>query len=174
MQATFETCIQESHCNNLKCGDQDSLGAFQQRPSMGWGTPAQITDPTYAANKFLEQAIPLAAKNPGYTPDQIAQGVQHAELGNLYAQRFDWANQLIQQAEARTKVKFAGAGDGSTPAPKPAPAPKGCAKKVTAKAGDSCWSISQAHGVSNSAFMSANPSINSGCTNLKVGTQYCL
>jgi hypothetical protein len=173
MQATFETCIQESHCNNLKCGDQDSLGAFQQRPSMGWGTPAQITDPTYAAGKFLDQAIPLAAANPGYTPDQIAQGVQRAQLGNLYAQRFDWANQLISQAQAATGVKFGGAGGGGE-APPTAPAPSGCSNKVTVNAGDSCWAISQAHGVSVADILSKNSNINSGCTNLQIGAQICL
>jgi hypothetical protein len=165
LQATFETCIQESHCNNLNCGDQDSLGAFQQRPSMGWGTPAQVMDPTYAANKFLEQAIPLAAAHPDYTPDRIAQGVQRAELGNLYAQRFDWANRLIGEAQGRTKVNPDGSGG---------PAPSGCSNKVTANAGDSCWSIAQAHGTTSAAFMSKNPNINSGCTNLVIGTQYCI
>ena len=38
---------------NLKHGDRDSLGLFQQRPSQGWGSPEQIRDPRYAANKFF-------------------------------------------------------------------------------------------------------------------------
>lgn len=37
--------------------DHDSLGLFQQRPSSGWGTPAQIKDPNYATNKFLDALI---------------------------------------------------------------------------------------------------------------------
>ncbi len=34
----------ESWIRNLDYGDRDSLGLFQQRPSTGWGTPAQIRD----------------------------------------------------------------------------------------------------------------------------------
>jgi len=37
---------QESGLRNLNYGDRDSLGLFQQRPSTGWGTPAQILDKT--------------------------------------------------------------------------------------------------------------------------------
>src|SRR5207302_9318109 len=37
--------LQESGLRNLDHGDRDSLGLFQQRPSQGWGTPAQIMDP---------------------------------------------------------------------------------------------------------------------------------
>src|SRR5438270_13340693 len=36
------TALQESDLQNLDYGDRDSLGLFQQRPSQGWGTPAQI------------------------------------------------------------------------------------------------------------------------------------
>jgi hypothetical protein len=117
----------------LSCGDQDSLGAFQQRPSMGWGTPEQIQDPTYAAGKFLDQAIPLAAANPGYTADQIAQGVQRAEAGNLYAQQLSWANTLIQQA-AQATGKAAPGGDNGGSSPPPTSG-GGCDNKYTAVSG---------------------------------------
>ncbi|SBT45983.1 hypothetical protein GA0070611_3220 [Micromonospora auratinigra] len=46
------TAYQESHLRNIAHGDRDSLGLFQQRPSQGWGTPEQIRDPRYAAEKF--------------------------------------------------------------------------------------------------------------------------
>jgi hypothetical protein len=46
------TAFQESKLENLSGGDRDSIGLFQQRPSQGWGTPEQISDPRYAANKF--------------------------------------------------------------------------------------------------------------------------
>jgi hypothetical protein len=45
--------LQESKLRNLSYGDRDSLGLFQQRPSQGWGTPAQLTDPSYAAAAFF-------------------------------------------------------------------------------------------------------------------------
>lgn len=46
------TAYQESGLRNLDGGDRDSIGLFQQRPSQGWGTPTQISDPRYAANRF--------------------------------------------------------------------------------------------------------------------------
>lgn len=45
--------MQESTLRNLNYGDRDSLGLFQQRPSTGWGTPAQVTDPVYASKLFF-------------------------------------------------------------------------------------------------------------------------
>src|SRR6478752_5974491 len=39
------TAIQESKLRNIRFGDRDSLGLFQQRPSQGWGTEEQILDP---------------------------------------------------------------------------------------------------------------------------------
>jgi LysM repeat protein len=44
---------QESGLRNINFGDRDSLGLFQQRPSAGWGSPAQVLDPTYASRLFF-------------------------------------------------------------------------------------------------------------------------
>jgi len=44
--------LQESSLRNLLYGDRDSLGLFQQRPSQGWGSPAQILNPSYATQQF--------------------------------------------------------------------------------------------------------------------------
>lgn len=44
---------QESNLHNLPGGDADSVGLFQQRPSAGWGTPAQLHSPVYAARAFF-------------------------------------------------------------------------------------------------------------------------
>ncbi|UNK72106.1 LysM peptidoglycan-binding domain-containing protein [Microbacterium sp. H1-D42] len=38
------TAMVESSMRNLDHGDRDSVGLFQQRPSQGWGTAAQLTD----------------------------------------------------------------------------------------------------------------------------------
>ncbi|GAA1384912.1 hypothetical protein [Catellatospora chokoriensis] len=50
------TAAQESTLHNLghlgDMNDHDSLGLFQQRPSAGWGTPAEITDPVYSSKAF--------------------------------------------------------------------------------------------------------------------------
>jgi LysM repeat protein len=47
------TAMQESSLRNLAHGDRDSVGLFQQRPSQGWGTPAQLHDPAYATELFF-------------------------------------------------------------------------------------------------------------------------
>src|SRR5205823_10322367 len=58
------TAMQESSLTNLgdlgARNDHDSLGLFQQRPSQGWGTPAQILDPRYSARKFFEHLLAVS------------------------------------------------------------------------------------------------------------------
>lgn len=44
--------MQESTLRNLDWGHLDSLGLFQQRPSMGWGSADELTDPDYAIRAF--------------------------------------------------------------------------------------------------------------------------
>jgi hypothetical protein len=55
------TSLQETNLKNLgdlgERNDHDSQGLFQQRPSSGWGTVAQITDPTYAATAFYKGLV---------------------------------------------------------------------------------------------------------------------
>ena len=79
------TAMQESKVRNVKFGDRDSLGLFQQRPSQGWGTAEQILDPEYSTNKFYD----ALEKIKGYqTMDiaQAAQKVQRSAAGDAYAQ----------------------------------------------------------------------------------------
>ncbi len=78
------TAQQESGLVNLAGGDRDSLGLFQQRPSQGWGTPAQIMDPVHATNTFYDRLV----KVPDYTSlpiTQAAQAVQHSAFPDAYA-----------------------------------------------------------------------------------------
>ncbi|MEU0096925.1 hypothetical protein [Kribbella sp. NPDC006257] len=84
MLAGFETGWVESRMNNLNCGDQDSLGVFQQRPSQGWGTPDQIRDVRFASNSFFTRAKNSDAANPGFTAGQIAQDVQRSAHPDRY------------------------------------------------------------------------------------------
>ena len=82
---------------NLNYGDRDSLGYFQQRPSMGWGTPEQIMDPAYALGKFLDAATPFKGQYSN-TPTGLgawAQAVQRSAFPDLYAQHWDAAAGLI-------------------------------------------------------------------------------
>lgn len=78
------TAIQESGLRNLAHGDRDSLGLFQQRPSQGWGTEKQVTDPAYAASIFYEHL----AKVPDYADLPLtvaAQKVQRSGYPEAYA-----------------------------------------------------------------------------------------
>ena len=72
--AAFETCVVESGCRNLPDGDRDSAGAFQQRPSMNWGSYNQVTDVQYAARQFFSRAIQREHCCP--TSGLLAQAVQ--------------------------------------------------------------------------------------------------
>src|ERR1700722_20281864 len=77
--------LQETKLQNLDYGDRDSVGVFQQRPSQGWGTTAQIEDPVYATTRFFAALI----KVPRYTKipvDRAAQDVQHSADGYAYEQ----------------------------------------------------------------------------------------
>lgn len=78
------TAIQESKLRNVKFGDRDSLGLFQQRPSQGWGTEKQVLDPVYATNKFYDALIRI----DGYQAMEItrvAQLVQRSAAPQAYA-----------------------------------------------------------------------------------------
>lgn len=78
------TAMQESKLRNLPYGDRDSLGLFQQRPSQGWGTPAQIQDPRYAANRFFAKLTTVAGWQT-MPVAEAAQRVQRSADGSAYA-----------------------------------------------------------------------------------------
>ncbi|WP_328338627.1 hypothetical protein [Micromonospora sp. NBC_00421] len=92
------TALQESKLENLghlgDRNDHDSLGLFQQRPSSGWGTPEQITDPIYSTTAFLKglkqvdgwQDMPLT---------KAAQTVQVSAYPDAYAQWEKQAADLV-------------------------------------------------------------------------------
>ncbi|MEU1587783.1 hypothetical protein [Micromonospora sp. NPDC005710] len=97
---SIATSLQESKLENLghlgDMNDHDSLGLFQQRPSSGWGTPEQITDPEYSTTAFLKglqqvdgwQDMPLT---------DAAQTVQVSAYPDAYAQWEQQAADLVGQ-----------------------------------------------------------------------------
>ncbi|MGW0402340.1 hypothetical protein ACWD0E_31675 [Streptomyces sp. NPDC003002] len=96
------TAMQESALRNLDHGDRDSLGLFQQRPSQGWGTPEQITDPVYSAAIFYDHLVEV----PGYSRLPLtvaAQKVQRSGYPQAYAKH-----------EPDATVLTAAFGDGGT------------------------------------------------------------
>lgn len=92
------TSLQETKLTNLGnlggANDHDSLGLFQQRPSTGWGTPDQLTNPDYAAKAFLGALIQI----PGWQTMPLtdaAQAVQVSAFGGAYAQWEQQAANLV-------------------------------------------------------------------------------
>ncbi|WBB72641.1 hypothetical protein O7602_23500 [Micromonospora sp. WMMD1128] len=95
---SIATSLQESKLENLghlgDSNDHDSLGLFQQRPSSGWGSAEQITDPEYSTLAFLKglkqvdgwQDMPLT---------EAAQTVQVSAYPDAYAQWEKQATDLV-------------------------------------------------------------------------------
>jgi murein DD-endopeptidase MepM/ murein hydrolase activator NlpD len=92
------TAMQESHLTNLgnlgSRNDHDSLGLFQQRPSSGWGTPAQIRDPQYAATKFYQKLLTVTGWQ-SLALTRAAQRVQISAYPNAYAKWEPDAGRLV-------------------------------------------------------------------------------
>lgn len=113
------TAYQESDLRNLDRGDRDSLGLFQQRPSQGWGTAAQVQDPVYATNAFYDALV----KVDGYEAMEItvaAQAVQRSAFPGAYADHERDARTIASALTGNSRAAFScrlggepdGTGDG--------------------------------------------------------------
>jgi hypothetical protein len=92
--AAIAAALQESGLRNLDHGDRDSLGLFQQRPSQGWGTPAQIMNPSYAATQFYRHLLAI----PGWQQFSVnddAQSVQRSGFPNAYGPHEQAAREIV-------------------------------------------------------------------------------
>ncbi|MFJ5959442.1 hypothetical protein [Pseudarthrobacter oxydans] len=152
------TAMQESKLRNIDHGDKagpDSRGLFQQRPSQGWGTEAQIMDPYYAANAFYDALV----KIPGYESLEItdaAQRVQRSAYPTAYAQHEEmgrtFASGLTGQTPEAVRCTLRAAGAGGDTAALSAElnqayGPLGTAVEgetlVMEAAGSQAWSVAQ-------------------------------
>ena len=91
------TAMQESTLRNLTYGDRDSVGLFQQRPSSGWGTVAELTTPSVAAGKFFGALLQV----PGWQDlpvTEAAQRVQRSAFPLAYAKWEGLATAILQAA----------------------------------------------------------------------------
>src|SRR6478609_3357682 len=105
------TSIQESKLRNLNYGDRDSVGLFQQRPSMKvWGTREQILDPVHSANVFYDALV----KVDGYESmviTEVAQKVQKSAYPDAYADHEQEGRSLASTLRARRPpVSYASCG----------------------------------------------------------------
>jgi hypothetical protein len=92
------TAMQESGLRNLPGGDRDSAGLFQQRPSQGWGTHAQVTDPRYASGKFFDALFKV--KNRDHMEMwKVCDTVQRSGAPKEYAKHEKPATAMVRDLE---------------------------------------------------------------------------
>ncbi|WP_200215412.1 C40 family peptidase, partial [Micromonospora coerulea] len=96
------TALQESGLRNLPhlghANDHDSVGVFQQRPSQGWGTPGQLTDPAYQARGFYQRLLRV----PGWQQmplTEAAQAVQRSAYPDAYGR---WTHDAVTLVDSFT------------------------------------------------------------------------
>ena len=99
------TAFQESDIRNLDYGDLDSLGLFQQRPSQGWGTEAQIMDPYYSTGKFYDVMVKVANWENADIGD-VAQEVQRSGFPDAYDKHVDRARLLASALSGQTPASW--------------------------------------------------------------------
>lgn len=90
----ISTAIVESDLVNVHHGDRDSLGLFQQRPSQGWGSAEQVTNPVYATNTFLDHLVELDGWYE-MPPGVAQQTVQASAFPDRYAPQEQPASELM-------------------------------------------------------------------------------
>lgn len=93
------TAQQESRLRNLDYGDRDSLGLFQQRPSAGWGTDAQVQDPVYAAGQFYDHLVRVPDWETGDLTT-VADSVQRSAFPLAYRQWSEFASRLAAAVQS--------------------------------------------------------------------------
>jgi hypothetical protein len=108
------TALQESQLQNVDHGDADSVGLFQQRPTAGWGTAAQIMDPRYAAEAFFGGSAPPSPPGlvdingwPSMSYNDAAQAVQVSG----YPDRYGPHEQEAKDIAAAAGIDLTRAGD---------------------------------------------------------------
>jgi murein DD-endopeptidase MepM/ murein hydrolase activator NlpD len=116
------TALQESWLRNLpnlgEKNDHDSVGLFQQRPSQGWGTVEEITNPHYSSKKFYEKLL-LVKGWQNMTLTDAAQKVQRSAFPNAYAKHEPLASSVVntltggaaRAAVGQTQLKCISAGE---------------------------------------------------------------
>ena len=128
------TSMQESKLRNIGHGDQagpDSRGLFQQRPSQGWGTTAQVMDPYHASNAFYDALVEVS----GYESLDItvaAQRVQRSAYPEAYAQHEVMARAFASALSGQTPAGL----DCSLRSPDAAGNPAAVTARLTAALGD--------------------------------------
>ncbi|AWB93035.1 hypothetical protein [Aeromicrobium chenweiae] len=99
------TAFQESKIHNIDYGDRDSVGLFQQRPSQGWGSVAEIMDPHYSTGAFYD-ALEKVHDYGSMKINDAAQLVQRSGHPGAYAQHEDYARALASALRGYSPGRF--------------------------------------------------------------------
>lgn len=112
--------LQESDLVNVDHGDRDSLGLFQERPSQGWGSPAQIMDPVYSSTQFYRHL--LAVPNwQRLSVNDAAQAVERSGYPQAYGPHVPTAEKIVAAVAGAvcTSTGLMGGSCGGVRAPNP-------------------------------------------------------
>lgn len=96
-KAAIETVLVESNARNLNYGDRDSVGAFQQRPSQGWGPAGESVEKDAA--QFFNAA--KKHRGSGGSSGQLAQRVQRSAFPERYDQKSREAMKILRSTKSR-------------------------------------------------------------------------
>ncbi|PPK63408.1 C40 family peptidase [Actinokineospora auranticolor] len=108
-QVAIQAGMTESGLRSLDYGDRDSLGIFQMRPSMGWGSREEVTNPTYAINKFYDVLLAVPDWET-QRPGESAQDVERSAFPDRYHR---WESMAAHLIGALGQVEnFTGCGTG--------------------------------------------------------------
>jgi hypothetical protein len=103
------TALQESHLRNFAnsrvpqslnlphqgvASDFDSIGLFQQRPSQGWGTVAELMDPATAASVFYTRLVTVSGWQT-MSVGAAAQTVQRSAFPGAYDKHQPQAQKIM-------------------------------------------------------------------------------
>lgn len=111
-QIAIQAGMTESKLTNVSYGDRDSLGIFQMRPSMGWGSVSQVTDPSYAINKFYD----VLGELPDWKslrPGDAAQAVERSAFPDRYHEWEPMAVHLVENVGDIQDASGCGQGAGA-------------------------------------------------------------
>ncbi|MFC7344915.1 C40 family peptidase [Saccharopolyspora griseoalba] len=113
-QIALQAAKTESNLTNPTGGDRDSIGVFQMRPSMGWGTPQQLRNIDYQIATFYDRLVQIPdwqTQNPG----DVAQAVERS----AYPERYKtWAPLAVHLISTHTGMPIqAASGCSSMPPP---------------------------------------------------------
>jgi hypothetical protein len=92
---TASTAVPESfdYPHEGQSSDHDSVGLFQQRPSQGWGSVADLMRPAYQADRFFTKLMQVDWENMALT--YAAQAVQVSAYPEAYAKHESRATTIV-------------------------------------------------------------------------------